>query len=338
VIGGARVGVVIVTYNARPHIERCLSALSVQTRQADRIVLIDNASVDGTIVEAQAAAERLGLRVEWLDAGGNIGFAAANNRAVERLDDCDYIATLNPDAFPEPGWLAALIDAAAAHPEAASVASLLLSADDGGRLDGAGDVYHVSGLAWRHGHGLLRGSVPDADVARPVFSACAAAALYRRADWIGAGGLDERFFCYAEDVDLGFRLQLLGRSCWYEPAAVAVHIGGAASGRASAFAVYHGHRNLEWAFLKNMPVGLVLRFLPLHIASSIAAIGWFSFRGRGATILKSKWDALLGVRKVWRQRLEVQQRRVIDADTLLAVLDRTPLRKRFLARTSRSKS
>jgi GT2 family glycosyltransferase len=117
---------------------------------------------------------------------------------------------------------------------------------------------------------------------------------------------------------------------------VAVHIGGAASGRASAFAVYHGHRNLEWTFVKNMPASLLLRFLPLHIASSIAAIGWFAFRRHGATILRSKWDALLGARRVWRQRLEVQQGRVVDDHMVLALLDRTPLRTRLTARASRS--
>jgi GT2 family glycosyltransferase len=331
----ARVGVVIVTYNARPHIDRCLSALAAQSRPPDRIVLIDNHSADGTMAEAQSVAARLGLAVEWVNAGANIGFAAANNRAVERLDDCELVATLNPDAFPAPAWLASLVDAAAAHPEAASFASLLLSAGDGDRLDGAGDVYHVSGLAWRHGHGLPRDGVPEAGVARPVFSACAAAALYRRADWMDAGGFDERFFCYAEDVDLGFRLQLRGRQCWYVPLAVAYHVGSASSAVDSSFAVYHGHRNLEWAFLKNMPGTLLLRFLPLHLASSLGAIVWFAVRGRGAAVLKAKWDALIGVPKVWPQRLQAQQRSVVDPSTLLALLDRAPLRTRFAARASR---
>ena len=67
------------------------------------------------------------------------------------------------------------------------------------------------------------------------------------------GGLDERFFCYAEDVDLGFRLQLAGRKCRYVADAVVHHLGPASAGVGRDFAVYHGHRNLEWLFLKNMP-------------------------------------------------------------------------------------
>ena len=85
-------------------------------------------------------------------------------------------------------------------------------APDAGRqtrqLDGVGDVCHVSGLVWRHAHGRPEREVPEAGRSGPVFAACAAAALYRRYDWVRMGGLDERFFCYVEDVDLGFRLQL----------------------------------------------------------------------------------------------------------------------------------
>lgn len=327
-----RVGVVIVTYNAGQHISRCLTALAAQSRPADRIVLVDNASSDGTLAEATAVAGRLNLAIECVEAGDNIGFAAANNRAVERLDDCDLIATLNPDAFPEPAWLRQLVAAAAAHPEAASVASLLLSADHHGQLDGAGDVYHVSGLPWRHGHGLPRDRVPEANVGRPVFSACAAAALYRRADWINAGGLDERFFCYAEDVDLGFRLQLVGRQCWYEPGAVAFHVGGAASGKSSAFAVYHGHRNLEWAFLKNMPSSLLRRYLPLHVLVSLGSVLWFVVHGQGATIVRAKRDAWRQLRAVLATRRQVQTTKTVSDTVLLAAFDRAGLTRRIWRR------
>jgi GT2 family glycosyltransferase len=326
------VGVVIVTYNAGQHIGRCLTALAAQTRRPDRIVLVDNASSDGTLEKATIVAGRLSLAIDWVEAGDNIGFAAANNRAVERLSDCEFIATLNPDAFPEPDWLAALVVAAVAHPEAASVASLLLSADHREQLDGAGDVYHVSGLAWRHGHGLPRERVPEADIGRPVFSACAAAALYRRADWINAGGLDERFFCYAEDVDLGFRLQLLGRQCWYEPGAVALHIGGTASGKTSAFAVYHGHRNLEWALLKNMPSSLLRRYLPLHILVSLGSVLWFVAHGQGATIVRAKWDAWQQLRAVLATRREVQATKTVSDAQVLSALNRAALTRRIWRR------
>ena len=250
----------------------------------------------------------------------NLGFAAANNRAVARLPDCELVALLNPDAFPDPGWLAALLAAAAAHPEAASFASRLMLEGEPDVLDGAGDVCHVSGLVWRHGHRQPLSAVPDALHARPAFSACAAAALYRRADWERVGGFDERFFCYAEDVDLGFRLQLIDRPCWYVPDAVAFHMASATSGVGSPFAIYHGHRNLEWMFAKNLPTRLLWRYLPLHAAMLTGGLAYFAGRGRLGAYLEAKWDALAGLGAAWRERRIVQKTRRVSAADLDARL------------------
>jgi GT2 family glycosyltransferase len=264
----------------------------------------------------------------------NLGYAAANNRAVALLEGCDLVALLNPDAFPEPRWLAALIAAAGNHPEAASFASRQMLDGQPGRLDGAGDVLHVSGLVWRHGHGRSLDSVSGALEPGPVFSACAAAALYRRADWVRAGGFDERFFCYAEDVDLGFRLQLLGRSCRYVPDAVVQHVGSASAGVGSRFAIYHGHRNLEWMFVKNTPAALLWRYLPLHLATWVAGFAWFARRGRAGTYVTAKWDALRGLPPVWRSRRLVRRSAVTSAAEVRKLMNRDSLMTRFGARPS----
>ncbi len=200
-----------------------------------------------------------------------------------------------------------------------------------GLLDGTGDAFHVSGLAWRVGYRRTLDEVPDALTPHPVFAACAAAALYRRADWTRAGGFDERFFCYAEDVDLGFRLQLLGRACWYTPDAVAHHIGSSATGVDSAFSVYHGYRNLEWTFWKNMPTALLVRYLPAHVLVIGAQFVWFTRKQRGASVLRAKWDALRQFSDVWRERGRVQRSRTIATKELRDRLDRTPLVARFRA-------
>jgi GT2 family glycosyltransferase len=327
-----KVGLVIVTFNAAAYISRCLSALAAQSRRPDRIILFDNASSDGTVAIARETASSLALPLEVVASDVNVGFAAANNRCVERLADCELIATLNPDAFPESDWLAALVAAAVKHPDTASFASRLVRAEDASRLDGIGDVFHVSGLAWRRGHQQRVQDVSDAEREQQVFSACAAAALYRRDDWVAAGGFDERFFCYVEDVDLGFRLQLADRPCRYVPAAVALHMGGAASSLRTGFEVYHGHRNLEWAYLKNMPTGLLVRYLPLHIFASFAAVLWFSARGAGRSILRAKWDALRGVPQTLRERKPVQASRRVSTAVMRQRLDRSPLWRRFRER------
>ena len=202
-------------------------------------------------------------------------------------------------------------------------------------LDGAGDAYHVSGMAWRQGHAERLDAVAGARDGREVFAACAAAALYRRADWVRAGGFDERFFCYMEDVDLGFRLRLLGRTCRYVPEARAVHLGSASAGVGSAFSVYHGHRNLEWTWVKNMPAALAWRYLPSHVVASLAAVAWFAVRGHAGSVLRAKRDALMGLAAVLADRRRVQAARVAPPEALREVFDRSPLWRRFAARAGR---
>ncbi len=127
--------------------------------------------------------------------------------AVEALSDCDWVALLNPDAFPEPEWLLEHVRAFEAYPDGVCFGSQLLCAADPSLSDGRGDAYHVSGRAWRRDHlkplRILQNENPE-----EVFAACAAAALYRRDVYLRLGGLDEDYFCYYEDVDLGFRLRL----------------------------------------------------------------------------------------------------------------------------------
>lgn len=324
------VGLVLVTYNAEAFIRRTLDAVAAQTRPPDEVVILDNQSTDDTWRALEEGTRHWTIPVRLLPAGANLGFAAGNNRAVAALAAShELVALLNPDAFPEPHWLARLLAAADAHPEAGSFASRLMLASQPGILDGAGDVCHVSGIVWRHGHGRPLREVPEAATSRPVFSACAAAALYRRVDWDRAGGLDERFFCYAEDVDLGFRLQLADRGCWYVADAVAHHLGSASTGVDSPFAVYHGHRNLAWMFAKNMPGLLLLRYLPLHLMTSVVGLAVFARRGRGGPYLKAKWDALTGLAATWRTRQAVQRNRRLTVARLRARLDASALWKRL---------
>ena len=129
------------------------------------------------------------------------------------------------------------------------------------------------------------------------------------------GGFDEDFFCYLEDVDLGFRLRLAGHRCMLVPDAVAHHIGSATTGgQHSDFAIYHGHRNLVWTFIKNMPGALFWLFLPWHLVMNLASIVWFSLGGHGRVILRAKLDALKGIPKMWRKRREVRRRRASLGD------------------------
>jgi GT2 family glycosyltransferase len=310
-----KIAVVIVNWNGGDDLGGCLEALARQERPPDRVLVVDNASTDGSLERALPALPA----AEAIRLGANVGFAAANNAAMRLCADCDLVALLNPDAFPAPSWLARLAAAAEAHPDCAAFASQLRSAREPDRLDGVGDVYHVSGLVWRDGHGA---PLVPADRPREVFSACAAAALYRRQALVEIGGFDERYFCYVEDVDAGFRLRLRGHRCLYVPEAVAHHVGSATTGRGSDFSTYHGHRNLVWTFFKDMPWPLLALYLPQHVALNVLSVAWFSARGQGRAILRAKWDALRGLPAVLRDRREVQRQRRIGSRDLRGAMAR----------------
>lgn len=310
------VSVVIVNWNGGTYLLDCLHKLKAQTLAPSRILVMDNGSTDGSC----EAAERVpGVTVKRLSA--NLGFAAANNRAIEECDT-DLVALLNPDAFPEPDWLEQLVDAAKTRPDVASFGSRQMLHGFENILDGTGDIYHISGVAWRDRHGFT--VQPDVDlIPKEIFCPCAAAALYRRDVWLASGGFDEDFFCYVEDVDLGFRLRILGYQSLYVPSAVVNHVGAATSGgHHSEFAVYHGHRNLVWAFIKNMPGLLFWLLLPVHLTLNMITLAHFALRGHGGVMLKAKVDALKNVPAFWLKRRQIQARRRASIQDIWRMLDK----------------
>ncbi|MGH8474347.1 MAG: glycosyltransferase family 2 protein [Methylococcales bacterium] len=315
--GDAQVSVIIVNFNAGKWLERCLESLHAQTRKPLEIIVVDNASSDASTKTIHARFPSVRL----IELSQNIGFAAANNFAVRSASNqSHWLALLNPDAFPDPDWLETLLEAAQAHPEHAVFGSRLMDANNPVFLDGTGDAYHPSGLVWRNGHGTRFDSAQSE--MKEIFSACAAATLLRKDAFVQAGGFDEDFFCYVEDVDLGFRLRLLGLGCLYVPDAVAYHIGSAITGRRSDFSVYYGHRNLVWTYVKNMPGALFWIFLPFHLALNLLSVIYFSARGKGRLILRSKRDSIKGMPAMWRKRQLIQSTRVATLGEIWQCMDK----------------
>jgi GT2 family glycosyltransferase len=311
----ATVSVVIVNWNSGEMLRRCLASLTAQSVPPEVVWVVDNASSDGS---GGCVSEFPNCRL--LSPGANLGFAAGNNLAFRECTS-EFVALLNPDAFADPNWLAALLAAAAANPDCASFGSRQLVAERPEYLDGTGDAYHVSGLVWRERHGKLQES-EDLE-ASEIFSPCAAAALYRRSALEAAGGFDESHFCYLEDVDLGFRLRLAGSRALYVPDAVVRHVGSATSGgQHSDFALYHGHRNLVWTYVKNMPGALFWLCLPLHILLNLVTVLVFTARGRGGVLLRAKRDALKGLPAMWVKRRAIQKRRRVSIGGIWRVLDK----------------
>lgn len=317
------VGVVVVNWNSFAELQRCLAALAVVRGEIRRTVVIDNCS--------NSAPDDLPYprpaNTEYIRMYSNTGFARGNNLALPYLEDCDWIALVNPDAYVDTGWLEALLEAVTRYPDYAMFASYLIKANEPAVLDGIGDNFHMSGMAWRLGHGAPRADSPIAD--KEVFAPCAAAALYRRDALVALGGFDEDFFCYFEDVDLAFRLRLAGHKCMLVGRAMVHHVGSATTGdQKSDFAVYYGHRNMVWCYVKNMPGILFWLLLPLHLIANGATIIRFVLRGQAGTILRAKWDSIKGIPLMWKKRQMIQASRSASTDEIWRVLDKSLLPRR----------
>lgn len=291
--------IVVVTHNSRVHFPALKAALEQQTL-AHELIIIDSGS---RVEERPLAADFPAATIVQFEE--NLGFAAANNRAVERVAG-PFVALLNPDAFPEPDWLMQTVAAAGRRPETACVASLLLMANDDQHYDGVGDCLHAGGASWRGARGALRRETPREGY---VFSACAAAALYRVDAWRALGGFDESYFCYGEDVDFGFRLRLGGWETVLAPAAIARHVGGGASRAGADFEAYHSIRNGCWTFYKNMPAPLLLALTPLQILWTLYVLWSALLRGRAGPVARGLRDALAGLPAILAARRTIQRTR-----------------------------
>jgi GT2 family glycosyltransferase len=329
----ASVAVIVVNANGGEFLERALRAVEGQTLPPRRVLVVDNASTDGSV---DGLEDRHPV-VEVLRLERNVGFGAANNIGVSAATDCTWIALLNPDAFPEPRWLEALTEAARTEPSYSFFASRLLVADDPGKLDGTGDVYHVSGLAFRRDHGRT-----VEEVARrraEVFAPCAAAAMYTRSAFVEAGGFDERYFAYLEDLDLAFRLRLAGRRCLYVPESTVLHVGSSSTGRTSDFTVFHAQRNMVWTYAKNMPTPLVWIYLPEHLLVNLVALAAYSLRGQGRVVWRAKREAMRVLPRLLAERRRLQAGRRADAWQLRRLMGKgleaftTPLQRAWLTRS-----
>ena len=310
--------VIIVNFNAGKFLQKALDAVAAQTDQDFEIILVDNASTDGSFE---------GLQLDGFDSlelmalEENTGFARGNNLAAAQAQG-EWLILLNPDTEAAPDWLAQFREASEAHPDVSMFAGATLDMAHTDKMDGAGDCYMVAGLPWRGGYQRPRAELPDAGT---CFSPCGASAMFRRDVFLGTGGFDERYFCYCEDVDLGFRLRLEGHKCVFWPDAKALHFGSASSGVASAFAIRHGTRNRFWTFVKDMPPLALLFLLPAHLLLTLVLILRAIPQGRVRPTLAGLREGLAGLGTILRSRKTVQARRTLSSLDILKAMTWNPI-------------
>lgn len=309
--GAAFARIVVVNHNAGPLLQLCVDALVKQSFGDFEAVIVDNASTDGSIEALRLPDSRFRL----LPAGGNLGFAAGTNLGTA---DCaaQWIATLNPDAMPKETWLEELHRATSRHPGIFVFGSTQINARHPDRIDGFGDAYSIYGTAWRGASGHAAASLPAGD--REVFAPCAAAAFYARDVFQSAGGFDETLFCYMEDVDLGFRLQLCGLRCMQIRRAEVLHVGSAMTGTNSDFFLFHSQRNRLWVLVKNVPSPLL--YLTLLLQAAVIPFVILRRGGGWRASLRGVVAGVKGLPDAWRKRRAIQAGRRVSSSRIAKIM------------------
>lgn len=262
------ISIVIPNYNGYEHLITCYASLKRQTRQDFIVILCDNGSKDDSINYTKQQFTGAAI----IEIGYNSGFAKAVNEGIKysiSKTDSDYIFLLNNDIELSDNFLETAVTSLQNDKEASSLAVKMLNFYERNKIDDCGDFIKANGGSpLARGHGEVDNG--QYDKREYIFGACAGAAFYKKEVFIDAGYFDESFFAYYEDIDLSFRLQLMGYKCLYEPKAVCYHKrGGTSSVATHGFQSEMCERNLVLMRLKNYPLSVYIMYQPLFFIARL---------------------------------------------------------------------
>ena len=280
------VEVVVLNWNGRPHLERCLEALADQLDPGLEwlVTVVDNGSDDESVSWLERSypegPTRLGrgekgrLRLRALEE--NLGFCGGNNAAAE-ASDADWVVLLNNDTAPEPEWLGHLVDAARSAPEDVAAVSGRLISWDRSRVDFVRGVMTFDGHAFQHGYRKPLEQWPGPASGSELPFACGGNMIVRRRSFVDAGLFDPAYFAYLEDVDLGWRLWSRGERVLYCAEATARH-------RSMATSDQLGQDRRGFLFERNAFLTAYKNYDEAHFGKMMPAV-LFTFLARTRTLL-----------------------------------------------------
>lgn len=268
-----KVTIIIPNYNGKHFMEPCLASLKKQTFQNFDILVVDNASSDGSLEYMREYYPNIAV----IPLHKNYGFSKAVNVGIQHAKT-PYVILLNNDTTVDSHYIEEMIKAIECSPRIFSVSSKMIQMYHPELIDSAGDLYTLMG--W----GVCRGSgrpISNYTISDEIFTACAGAAIYRRSAFEKIGYFDESHFAYLEDIDIGYRAKIYGYKNTFCPTALVYHVGSGTSGsKYNSFKVKLSARNNIYLNYKNMPaLQLILNFIPLFLGYLIKyiffiKIGW----------------------------------------------------------------
>jgi GT2 family glycosyltransferase len=308
-----RLSVIIPHWNAIEWLPICLAALRAQTHPDIEIIIVDNASQDGS----QALIKADYPEVRLIELPTNRGFTGACNIGMQAATG-EFISLLNNDTEVAPHWAAALVEGFERFPDAGILASRMMLFDQRDHFHAAGDFFRRDGLPGNRG--VWQRDEGQFEEAAYVFSACGGAAAYRRTMLDEIGLLDDDFFFSGEDIDLGWRAQWAGYRCVYIPTALVYHKLSATGGGVTAS--YYIGRNMLLILFKNYPRDLwrKYRWAILGRQARIAYEALLAWRGEAARarlrgMLRGLWD---GPRMLQKRPHQIRRVSIDYIDSILS--------------------
>lgn len=273
-----KVTVIIPNYNGMKYIKDCLDSLQEQSMTDFDVIVVDNASTDGSIELVEEMYKD--VIVKKLDQ--NYGFCHAVNVGIS-MTKTDYLILLNNDTKVDREFVKELYVAIDKYTDTFAVASKMLQLNAPDKIDAAGDLYCALGWAFSLGKDHSKARYDKESV---VFSACGGAAIYRKSIFDQIGYFDELHFSYLEDVDVCYRARIMGYKNRYTPKAVVYHAGSGTTGsRHNSFKVRLAARNSWYVIYKNMPWVQIIINLPFFLIGFGVKALYFILKGFGREYL-----------------------------------------------------
>jgi GT2 family glycosyltransferase len=315
-----KVSIIIPHWNGIDILSECLESLLQTDYHNLEIIVVDNASTDGS-------PDLISLnfpQVKLLENSQNYGYAGGCNRGAE-IADGDYIVFLNNDTIQDSKWISPLVDFLNLNPKVAAVQPKILNFYDREKFDyagAAGGWLDILGFPFARGR-VFNEQEKDKgqyNKIRPVFWTSGTAFMIRKFDFESAGRFDESFFAHQEEIDLCWRLHLMDKETWAIPSSVVFHKNGATLPMFSRKKQYLNHRNSLQMILSNYSLPLTLYIFPIRFTLELVALVYSFIRmdlNHAIGIIQSLLWIVSHPFSIWKRRKQIKQIRIVKDKKVL---------------------
>jgi len=284
-----KVSIIIPHWNGIPVIEECLESLKKTSYPNREIIVVDNASTDGS----QAWIKHHHPDIILVENSRNLGYAGGCNSGAQNASG-DYFVFLNNDTIQDSGWLEPLVESLQHNPNRAAVQPKIRNYFQRNLFDyagGAGGEMDIFCFPFVRGR-VFDSQEVDADQYNhpdSIFWSSGTATMVRAEAFVKAGGFDETFFAHMEEIDLCWRLQLMGYSIFYEPDSLIFHKNAVTLPQQSVMKYYLNHRNSLLMLLSNYTIPMAIYLFPIRFGLEWIAMFY-------AIVLRD-WNHVVGILK-----------------------------------------